>query len=57
METAEKKPPEDECIKRVIEKAFPPFARECHSCGRKTVDVHETICIECGAGTRKYERG
>ncbi len=54
METAEKKPAENESTKRVIEKVSPPFARAC-GCGRKTVDKNETICIECGASTRKYE--
>jgi len=52
METAKIAPVENAMDKREVRKAEPPFARECKDCGRKTMDEHETICIECGASTR-----
>jgi rRNA maturation endonuclease Nob1 len=54
METAEKRPVENEMVKREVKKAV-PYKRVCHSCGKKTLDEHETICLDCGAGTRIYE--
>ena len=50
METAENRPVENQMQERKIEKAKPPV-RVCKECGRKTLDEHETICIECGAVT------
>ena len=55
METAEKRPVENAMQERKVEKAKPPYKRECHFCGKKTLDEHETICLKCGAGTRIYE--
>lgn len=55
METAEKKPAENAMEKREVKTVEPPWARACHSCGNKTIDEHETICLICGAGTRAYE--
>lgn len=55
METAEVKPIENAMQKREVKKATLPFKRHCNDCGRDTKDEHETICIECGSGTRIYE--
>jgi len=55
METAEKQPVENAMLTRKVEKAKPPYKRVCHFCGKKTLDEHETICLDCGAGTRIYE--
>ena len=55
MEAEEKKPQENAMLERKIEKAKPPYKRVCHDCGRKTLDEHETICLNCGSGTRIYE--
>lgn len=54
METAEKRPVENTMQDRKVEKAKPPYKREC-VCGRQTLDEHETICIECGAVTKEVE--
>ena len=55
METAENRPVENGMLKREVKKAEPPFKRECKMCGRKTMDEHETICIDCGAVTKEVE--
>jgi hypothetical protein len=44
-----------QAMARKVEKAKPPYKRVCHFCGKKTLDEHETICLDCGAGTRIYE--
>jgi len=54
METAEKRPVENEMVKREVKKAV-PYKRVCKFCKRKTMDEHETICIECGATTKEVE--
>jgi len=55
METAEKRPMENEMKERKVEKAKPPYKRVCKLCSNKTLDEHETICLKCGASTRVYE--
>jgi rRNA maturation endonuclease Nob1 len=55
METVEKRPVENEMLKREIKKAVPPYKRICKECGRKTLDEHETICMKCGATTKEVE--
>ena len=52
METAEKRPVENETVERKVEKAK-PYKRVCKACARKTSDVHETICVKCGASTKE----
>jgi len=52
IETATIKPAETAMLKSV-----PKKRRFCYSCGRVTEDVHETICIECGSGTRGVPKG
>ena len=56
METAENKPKENAMLKRNIEKTK-PYKRICPQCERKTIDKHETICLECGASTRELKDG
>ncbi len=55
METEEKRADENAMLKREVRKVKPPYKRVCHSCGKKILDEHETICLDCGAGTRIYE--
>jgi len=55
MEIATDKVPENAMEKREVKKVVIPWKRVCHSCGNKTLDEHETICLACGAGTRLYE--
>ncbi len=55
MEIATNKVPDNAMDKREVKKVAIPWKRVCGTCGNKTLDEHETICLACGAGTRIYE--